>query len=56
VEGINSVLRMQQCRHRRMTQELLNLKRLYWNCRQLPTGRGRCPYKLLGVRLPSTNY
>ena len=58
VEGINSVLRMQQGRHRKMTQGLLDLKRLYWNCRRLPTGRrkGRCPYELLGVSLPSTDF
>jgi hypothetical protein len=58
VEGINSVLRMQQCRHRRMTQGLLDLKRLYWNCRRLPTGRrrGHCPYELLGVALPSYDF
>jgi hypothetical protein len=41
VEGINSVLRMQQGRHRKLTQGLLDLKRLYWNCRRLPTGRRR---------------
>jgi hypothetical protein len=58
VEGINSVLRMQQCRHRRTTQGLLDLKRLYWNCRKLPTGRrrGRSPYEMLGVALPSTDF
>jgi hypothetical protein len=58
VEGINSVLRMQQGRHRKMTQGLLDLKRLYWNCRCLQTGqrRGRCPYELLGALLPSTDY
>jgi hypothetical protein len=58
VEGLNSVLRMQQGRHRKMTQGLLNLKRLYWNCRRLQTGkrRGRCPYELLGVALPSTDF
>jgi hypothetical protein len=58
VEGINSVLRMQQCRHRRITQGLLDLKRLYWNCRKLPTGRrrDRSPYELLGVALPSTDF
>jgi hypothetical protein len=58
VEGINSVLRMQQGRHRQMTQGLLDLKRLYWNCRPLPTGRrrGRCPYEWLGVNLPSTDF
>jgi hypothetical protein len=58
VEGINSVLRMQQGRHRKMTQGLLDLKRLYWNCRRLQTGkrRGRCPYEMLGVALPSVDF
>jgi hypothetical protein len=58
VEGINSVLRMQQCRHRRVTQGLLDLKRLYWNCRKLPTGRrrGRSPYEMLGVTTPNTDF
>jgi hypothetical protein len=58
VEGINSVLRMQQCRHRKMTQGLLDLKRLYWNCRRLPTGRRRdqSPYQMLGVSLPSIDF
>ena len=58
VEGINSVLRMQQGRHRKMTQGLLDLKRLYWNCRRLQTGkrRGHCPYELLGAPLPSTDF
>ena len=58
VEGINSVLRMQQGRHRKMTQGLLDLKRLYWNCRRLQTGRrrGRCPYEMLDVPLPSTDF
>jgi hypothetical protein len=58
VEGINSVLRMQQSRHRQITQGLLNLKRLYWNCRALQTGprRGHSPYQLLGVSLPSTDF
>src|SRR5262249_17066050 len=31
VEGLNSVLRMGQARHRRLSQGLLDLKRLYWN-------------------------
>jgi hypothetical protein len=58
VEGINSVLRMQQGRHRKMTQGLLDLKRLYWNCRRLQTGkrRGRYPYEMLGVALPSHDF
>lgn len=58
VEGINSVLRMQQGRHRKMTQGLLDLKRLYWNCRRLTTGkrRGRSPYEMLGAALPSTDF
>lgn len=58
VECINSVARMQQSRHRRMTQELLDLKRLYWNCRVFRTGhrRKRTPYELLGVKLPTTDW
>lgn len=58
VEGMNSVLRMQQGRHRRMTQGLLDLKRLYWNSRRLQTGprRGSSPYELLGAKLPSTDF
>src|SRR5205823_6840470 len=58
VECINSVARMQQGRHRKMTQGLLDLKRLYWNCRVFRTGhrRGRTPYQLLGLRLPATDW
>jgi hypothetical protein len=39
VECVNSVARMQQARHRKMTQELLDLKRLYWNLRRFRIGR-----------------
>jgi hypothetical protein len=58
VEGMNSVLRMQQGRHRRITQGLLDLKRLYWNGRKLTTGkrRGKSPYEHLGVPLPTTDF
>jgi hypothetical protein len=58
VECINSVARMQQSRHRRMTQGLLDLKRLYWNCRVFHTGqrRQRTPYGLLGLQLPSVEW
>jgi hypothetical protein len=54
VECINSVLRMQQAQHRKMTQGLLNLKRLYWNCHTFSTGRrrGTTPYQRLGVPWP----
>jgi len=54
VEGLNSVVRLQQSRHRKVTQELLGLKRLYWNLRQFRTGRRKktSPYQRLGVRLP----
>jgi hypothetical protein len=54
VECINSVLRMQQARHRKMTQGLLDLKRLYWNCHRFRTGRrrGTTPYERLGVPWP----
>jgi len=58
VEGINSVLRMQQSRHRRLTQGLLDLKRLYWNCHEFRTGKrkGQSPYRRLGVALPAWSW
>ncbi len=58
VECMNSVLRMQQCRHKRMTQGMLDLKRLYWNCRALGAGkrRGACPYQHLGLILPTFDF
>jgi hypothetical protein len=58
VECLNSVARMQQSRHRRLTPGLLALKRLYWNCRSLSTGRRRrqTPYGLLGVPLPTMDW
>jgi hypothetical protein len=54
VECINSAVRMHQCRHRKMTQGLLDLKRLYWNCPTFRTGRrrGSTPYQRLGVPWP----
>jgi hypothetical protein len=54
VECINSVLRMQQAQHRQMTQGLLDLKRLYWNCHTFQSGRrrGTTPYERLGVPWP----
>jgi hypothetical protein len=58
VECVNSVARMQQARHRKMTQGLLDLKRLYWNLRRFRTGRrkGQMPYELLGLRLPDLSF
>jgi hypothetical protein len=58
VECMNSVLRMHQSRHRTVSQGLLDLKRLYWNCREFREGkrRRRCPYELLGLRLPSYRF
>jgi hypothetical protein len=56
VEGINSVLRMQQARHRRLTQGLLDLKRLYWNCHTFRTGKRQSPYCRLGVPLPEGSW
>jgi hypothetical protein len=54
VECINSVLRMQQARHRKMSQGLLDLKRLYWNSHRFRSGRrrGTTPYERLGVPWP----
>lgn len=57
-ESVNSVLRMHQSRHRTLNQGLLDLKRLYWNTRPFRRGRrrGRCPYQLLGLDLPSYDF
>jgi hypothetical protein len=58
VECVNSLTRMQQARHRKMTQGLLDLKRLYWNLRRFRTGRrkGQTPYGLLGLKLPDLSF
>jgi hypothetical protein len=58
VECLNSVARMQQSRHRKMTQGLLDLKRLYWNCREFRTGhrRKKAPYELQGLQLPTRTW
>ena len=58
VECMNSVLRMQQTRHRRMTQPMLDLKRLYWNCRPFRSGprKDTCPYRALGLELPTYDF
>jgi hypothetical protein len=58
VECMNSVLRMQQSRHRQMTQPMLDLKRLYWNCRPFRSGprKDACPYRALGLELPTYDF
>lgn len=58
VECMNSVLRMQQSRHRRMTQPMLDLKRLYWNTRPFRSGPrvSRSPYQTLGLELPTFDF
>jgi hypothetical protein len=58
VECMNSVLRMQQSRHKRMTQPMLDLKRLDWNCHGLKAGKrkGHCPYQELGLPLPTFDF
>jgi len=58
VEGINSVIRMQQARHRKLTTGLIDLKRFYWNCRRFRTGRRKnhSPYELLGIKLPTDDW
>jgi hypothetical protein len=58
VECMNGVLRMHQSRHKTVNQGLLDLKRLYWNCRAFREGkrRGRCPYEHLGLKLPSYRF
>ena len=58
VECVNSVARMQQARHRKMTLGLLDLKRLYWNLRRFRVGRRKdqTPYGLLGLKLPELSF
>jgi hypothetical protein len=57
VEGLNSVVRMQQARHKRLTQGLLDLKRLHWNMHLFRAGKrkGQTPYGRLGLVLPTQN-
>jgi len=58
VEGLNSVLRMHQGRQKRLTQGLLDLKRLYWNMHEFGAGKrkGSSPYGRLGVALPQGSW
>jgi hypothetical protein len=58
VECMNSVLRMHQSRHKRMTQPMLDLKRLYWNCHPFRSGPRKdvCPYRRLGLKLPTFDF
>jgi hypothetical protein len=58
VECMNSVVRMHQARHRGLSQRLLDLKRLYWNCRTFAEGKRQdhCPYEHLGLRLPTYDW
>jgi hypothetical protein len=37
---------------------MLDLKRLYWNCRVFHAGKrkGRCPYEHVGLKLPSYDF
>jgi hypothetical protein len=58
VECVNSVARMRQARHRKMSQGLLDLKRLYWNLRRFRTGRRKdqTQYGLLGLKLPDLSF
>jgi hypothetical protein len=58
VECMNSVLRMQQSRHKRMTQPMLDLKRLYWNCHAFESGprKKACPYQVLGLKLTTYDF
>jgi hypothetical protein len=58
VEGVNSVVRMHQGRHRHVSQEMLDLKRLYWNCRVFREGKrkGCNPYERLGLKLPTSDW
>ena len=52
---MDSVLRIQQPRHRRMTRPMLDLKRLYWDSHPFRSGprNEACPYRTLGLGLPT---
>ena len=39
LESVNGVVRMQQRRQKRLTQGLLDLKRLYWNMHTFAAGK-----------------
>jgi hypothetical protein len=58
VEGLNSVLRMQQGSQKRLTPELLDLKRLHWNTHVFTAGRRKrqSPYGRLGLVLPKCSW
>jgi len=58
VECMNRVLRMQRSRHRRMSQPMLDLKRLYGNTRASRSGprRDLIPYQALGLELPTYDF
>lgn len=58
VEGLNSVLRMHQGRHKRLTPGLLALKRLYWNTHVFVAGhrKQQSPYGRLGLVLPKGSW
>lgn len=58
VECMNSALRVQQSRHKRMTQPMLDLKRLYWNCHRFRSGprKESSPYRALGLDLPTFDF
>ena len=58
VECMNSVLRMQQSRHKTMSQPMLNLKRLYWNCHEFGSGPRKdvSPYRRLGLKLATFDF
>jgi hypothetical protein len=58
VEGVNSVVRMHQRRHKRMTQGLLDIQRLYWNMHPFRAGKrkGSSPYRRLGMVLPDSGW
>jgi len=49
---------MHQARHRTLSQPLIDLKRLYWNCREFAEGKreGYCPYQHLGLHLPTYDW
>ncbi len=55
---LNSVARLQPTRPRKLTQGLLDLKRLSWNLRRFRTGqrKDQTPYSPLGLKVPDLSF
>src|SRR4051812_47200543 len=58
MDCLNKELSVQQVRHKRMTQAMLDLRLMYWNCRRSGSGPrwGACPHEHPGLGLPTFEF